>query len=629
MLKIPYGRADFEPMMREKCYYVDRTPFLEQLEIYAPVYTMFLRPRRFGKSLWISILEHYYDVNKAADFQLLFGHLHVGQHPTPLANQYRILRFDFSGIETNDVRNVHDAFLLKVKDGFQRFMKKYAENFTAAQQEVVLNQTMASSVAVNFFGYCEPALVQRPIYILIDEYDQFTNELLSFHFADFKDIVSKNGYVRKFYEVLKEAAMRAYVARIFMTGVAPVTVDSMTSGFNIVTDISLRPRFHNMMGFTEPEVTDLLRQIQIEEPQRSIILEDLRQWYDGYRFNMDAPHHLYNPEMVLYFADYYQSEGKYPVEMLTPNQASYYKKIANIFRIGNQEGLALTQLNQFLESGEIKSYLTKKFNIELGFGITEIWSMLFYMGMTTIKAVLGNYYTFQLPNYVIKSLYYDYFMALQLGMSYGNLRHEISESIYQLVMHGDIQPFTKYVSQVLAKEHSNRDNYGYNEKHLKTLVIGMLFPYESYLIRSEMEINRRYVDIFLERIPQVDIKHEILLELKYIKKENANKWVDKDGKLVDPPAPPTPAKKVAKSKKPKTPAPAPPVVAAPVPVKPLLDDVMEKGYQQLCEYMALPRFQRPNLLGFCLVFVGVECAKILPYQGIADFGFRNVDFGMV
>ncbi|MEO0044228.1 MAG: hypothetical protein RL329_3676 [Bacteroidota bacterium] len=619
MIKLPYARADFGPMMHEKCYYVDRTPYIEQLEVYAPVYTMFLRPRRFGKSLWISILHHYYDVNKAADFQLLFGNLHIGQHKTALANQYRILRFDFSGIETNDVRKVHDAFLMKVKDGFQRFMKTYSEHFTPTQQETILNQTMASSVAIQFFACCEPPPIHRPIYVLIDEYDQFTNELLSFHFADFKDIVSKNGYVRKFYEVLKEAAMKAYVARIFMTGVAPVTVDSMTSGFNIVTDLSLRPRFHNMMGFTEPEVTDLLQQIQIESPQSAQILTDLRQWYDGYRFNMKVPTHLYNPEMVLYFASYYQSEGTYPEKMLTANVATDYKKIANIFRIANDEGLALTQLTQFLEAGSIKSYLTERFNVELGFTISDIWSMLFYSGMTTIQSVLGNNYTFQLPNYVIKGLYYDYFMALQLGMAYGNLRHEIRDAVEQLVMQGNMEPFTKYVARVLDKEHSTRDNYGYNEKHLKTLVIGMLFPYESYLIRSEMEINRRYVDIFLERIPQVDIKHEILLELKYVKKENRSKWADKDGKPVDAPAPPTPVKKVAKTRKPKTPAlPVAPALPAPVPVKPLLEDVAERGYQQLCEYMALPRFQRPNLLGFCLVFVDKECYQILPYQPIAS-----------
>jgi hypothetical protein len=614
MIKLPYARADFGAMMHDQCYYVDRTPFLEQFETYAPVYTMFLRPRRFGKSLWISILEHYYDVNQASEFQILFGNLHVGRNPTPLANHYRILRFDFSGIETQDVSKVQEAFLVKVKEGFIHFVHMYPSLFEPDMVSWLRQQTLASTVAVEFFLAYRRHLNPPPIYLLIDEYDQFTNELLSFHFVDFKEIVARNGYVRKFYEVLKEAAMKGTIARIFMTGVAPVTVDSMTSGFNIVTDLSMHPFFHDLLGFTEAEVTDLLQQVNVSEEQLPQILTDLRNWYDGYRFDAEMIRHLYNPEMVLYFMQYFQSVRRYPKKMLSANVATDYKKIANIFRIGNQEALTLTQLNQFLEAGTIKSYLTERFNVELGFTISDIWSMLFYSGMLTIQSVLGNSYTFQLPNYVIKGLYYDYFMALQLGLSYGNLRHEIQDAIEQLVMHGDIEPFTKYVARVLDKEHSTRDNYGYNEKHLKTLVIGMLFPYESYLIRSEMELNRRYIDVFLERIPQVDIKYEIVLELKYVKKENRSKWADKDGKPVDAPAPPTPVKKVAKSRKTKTPVPPPaPVVAAPVPVKPLLEDVAERGYQQLCEYMALPRFQRPNLLGFCLVFVDKECYKILPF----------------
>ncbi len=221
-------------------------------------------------------------MNKVDDFQLLFGDLNIGRNKTVLANQFMILRFDFSGIETNDVSKVHDAFLMKVKSGFQQLIS------------------------------------------------------------------------------------------------------------------------HNV---------------------GSQILADLRHWYDGYRFNLEVSEHLYNPEMVLYFATYYQSEKVYPNKMLTANFATDYKKIANIFRIGNQEGLALTQLNQFLEKGEINSYLTERFNPELGFTISDIWSMLFYSGMTTIKAVFGNDYTFQMPNYVIKGLYYDYFMAL------GNCRERLSTTL--------------------------------------------------------------------------------------------------------------------------------------------------------------------------------------------------------
>ncbi|MEN9613240.1 MAG: hypothetical protein RLZZ628_4054, partial [Bacteroidota bacterium] len=278
MLKIPYGRAAFDALRRDQCFYIDRTNYIELLETYASVYTMFLRPRRFGKSLFISLLEHYYDVQKAGDFPLLFGDLHVGRNPTPLANQFLILRFDFSGIETNNVRLVHDAFLKKVKSGIRDFMARYDTFFTDGERTNIDLQTTAASVGIEFFDIFNAKKLKTKIYLFIDEYDQFTNELLSFHFADFQEIVSQNGYVRKFYEVLKEAAMKGFISRLFMTGIAPVTVDSMTSGFNIVTDISLQPMFHNLMGFTEFEVTDLLRQLEMPAAQIPETVADLREW---------------------------------------------------------------------------------------------------------------------------------------------------------------------------------------------------------------------------------------------------------------------------------------------------------------------------------------------------------------
>ena len=609
MLKIPYGIADYARLRREQYFYVDRTKYIELLELHATSYVMFLRPRRFGKSLIISLLAHYYDVSQAANFQQLFGDLYIGKQPTPFANKYMILLFDFSGIETIDVRHVQEAFLKKIKDGIKWFINRYPDFCTKTEVDEILSKNTPTSVIIEFFDIFKK-INRTPIYVLIDEYDQFTNELLSFHFPEFQDIVSKNGYVRKFYEVLKTEAGRGSIHRIFLTGVAPVTMDSMTSGFNITTDITLHPLFHDMMGFTEVEVLDLLRKIAVSETESPLILNDLRKWYDGYRFDLDSPNHLYNPEMVLYFVHYYQTVRKYPKKMLTANVATDYQKIAQIFRIGNNEATSLTYLNTFLEKGEIKSYLTDRFNVAVGFGLKEIWSMLFYTGMTTLKSVMGNNYTFQMPNYVIKSLYYDYFVALQLGMAYGTIQYEIRESIEELVWYGRIENFTKWVGHALQKAHSNRDNIGYNEKHLKTLVVGLLFPYENYLIRSEYEVEKRFIDIFLERISQVNIKHEILLELKYIKKENEHQWVDKDDKIVDPPTPVS-TKKVAKSRKTKVPLPEP--APKPIPVKPLLDYVVEKGTIQLAEYMELKRFQQANILGFCLVYVGNECKKIIPY----------------
>jgi hypothetical protein len=324
--------------------------------------------------------------------------------------------------------------------------------------------------------------------------------------------------------------------------------------------------------------------------------------------------------MVLYFANYYQSERDYPPHMLTANFATDYQKIADIFRIGGNDDVAFAHLNDLLENGSVNTYLTDRFNVAMGFGIQDIWSMLFYTGMTTVQALSGNDWTFQMPNYVIKKLYFDYFTALSLGMDYNNLTHLIRESLRKWVWQGQIDDFIKYVEQALSKAHSNRDKIAYGEKHLKTLMIGLLYPYESYHIRSELEINGKYVDIFLERIPQVAIKHEILLELKYIKKEDALKWVDKDEKIVDPPAsanPPvgTPAKKGRKPKQVASPVPTPtPVIPANPPVKSLLEHVSEKGAAQLADYMTADYFNRPNLLAYCLVFVGSECKKVLPYR---------------
>jgi hypothetical protein len=620
MLKIPYGLANYRNLIKDGYFYLDRTSYIQKLEDYSSLYPMFLRPRRFGKTLFINMLAAYYGIQYKDEFQQLFGHLYIGKNPTPLANQYLILQFDFSGIETNDVSKTYGAFLTKVKAGIERFILAYPQFVSKEQADVVLQSTSPSGVLIHFFTIFYGIQNKPQIYVLIDEYDQFTNELLSFHFHDFQNIVSKNGYVRKFYEVLKTEAGSGIIGRIFLTGVAPVTVDGMTSGYNIGSNISLNPHFHDMMGFTEAEMLDLLQKMKIPAAEIENQLPNLRNWYDGYRFDARTVRHLYNTDMVLYFAQQYMINHSYPDEMLDSNIASDYKKISNIFKIGGNESIALSHLSHLLEAGELATYITRQFNIDRGFTIGDIFSMLFYSGMTTIKSVAGNLYTFQIPNYVIKKLYFDYFTALTLGLEYGKLMNVIGESIHQLVYNGKIETFTQLMGDALRKAHSNRDKVSYGEKHLKTLMIGLLFPYESYRICSEYEIDSRYPDIFLERIPQVDIKHEVVIELKYIKKEDALKWLDNQGNIIE-----STVSNVAKKKgrKPKN---APnnaiqsvvntPIAPVSVPVGAitLFDSIVEQGTKQLVGYMQSERFQRPNILGFCLIFVGNECKKIVNYH---------------
>jgi hypothetical protein len=616
MIRIPYGDADFKAVITEGYFYQDRTEYIQQLENHAK-FVMFLRPRRFGKSLFINMLACYYGKEYAPKFNQLFGHLYIGQQPTPLANQYLILKFDFSGIETNNIAHTFDSFLSKVKSGVRTFMAAYKYLFKEYQIQNIKNQEIPSKVLTELLEALNEnnAFEEHKIYVLIDEYDQFTNELLAFHPHHFQTIVSQNGYVRKFYEVLKSGSSDGRFARIFITGVAPVTVDSLTSGFNIASDITLDINYHNMMGFIESEVKAILLQVGFLANTIDSHITELRFWYDGYRFDPNTTHHLYNTDMVLYFAHQYQSKKAYPTKMLDANIASDYQKIASIFNLasGVEERTHFEYLNQLLETGECTTILTERFNPNKGFTMDDVFSMLFYMGMMTIQSVSSMDYTLKMPNYVIRKLYFEYFTALMLGLERGRLLPMIREAIKQLVFKGKMEAFAQIVGLALQKAHSNRDKVAYGEKHLKTLMIGLLYPHETYRVCSEYESEGKYPDIFLERIPQVQIPYEIVIELKYIKKEDALKTIEKQAngtfKIIEPPqtAPAKPKRgKAAKVK-----------VAPVVPANPsditVFDATIEQGTNQLQMYMKSQKFDRPNVLGFCLVFVGNECQKIVAY----------------
>ena len=580
MVTIPYGQAGFKALITDGFYYLDRTQYIEKLERQSSYYPVFLRPRRFGKSLFINMLHCYYGVEHAASFQEIFGNLYIGQHPTPLANKFFILSFNFSAINTHHIEKVESSFLANVHDSISEFIKTYEGYFpiSVEAQNKIFAINDAAEMLKAFFRILPKGTEPPLIYVLIDEYDHFTNELLAYNLAHFKSAVTENGYVRKFFEVLKAKANDSTISRIFITGVAPLTIDSLTSGYNISTDLTMDIRFHDMMGFLEHEVRDVLQKIDIPDDKLEETLTDLKEWYDGYRFSARAQQHLYNTDMVLYFADRYTVEDRYPDKMLDTNIASDYEKIASIFRLGGREEENFKHLSRFVEEGEFQGVITHQFNLKSGFTIFDVFSMLFYMGMATFTSARGNVWTFTPPNYVIRKLYFDYFTALTLGSSAYSLVYDIQQSVQALVFEGKMEPFAEIVGTVLQKAHSTRDKIRYSEKHLKTLMIGLMFPYEMYLIRSEYETEGVFPDIFLERIPQVDIKHEVVIELKYIKLADSEKE-EKTEKTAD--------------------------------YISLLDKAIAEGTQQIEKYMATARFQRPNIRGFCLVFVGNECQKII------------------
>jgi hypothetical protein len=518
MLKIPYGKSDYRTLVEEEYFYQDRTNYVEILENWDTTYLLFLRPRRFGKSLLISTLHYYYALQYKNDFESLFGHTYIGKKSTRRANKYMVLNFDFSSINTSTEQGVFDGFLSNVLKGVENFIDTYKIYFTNEHKKEILSQKQPNEVIKMLFHRLYNHRFEGKIYILIDEYDHFANELISFNFTHFMDIVTENGYVRKFYEAIKIAAGQGLVERIFMTGVSPITVDSMTSGFNIASNISLESTFHQMVGFEEKEVEGILAGIEMPIEDISPTLNDMRLWYDGYLFNHRAKNKLFNPNMVLYFANSYKVNRIYPNSMLDPNIASDYGKIQKLFNVQGNSEQHLQVLRNLLETGEITATLTDQYSFDRGFNQDDLVSLLFYMGFLTMKSEELNRFTFAFPNYVIKKLYADFFFYSILERAQLPIDNKpVNDAIVEMAQTGNPKAFFEQVKLVI-RYFSTRDSAHFNENTLKATIVSLLHQQRFYYIHSEYETNWTYMDVFLEAIRGQKPKYEVTMELKYAKK---------------------------------------------------------------------------------------------------------------
>jgi hypothetical protein len=519
MIKIAYGESNFKSLIEDGCFYQDRTHYIPVLESWGQKRFIYLRPRRFGKSLLLSILQYYYGLQYKGLFDKLFGNTYIGANPTPKVHTYMMLRFDFSGINTDTEQATFRGFSFKINKSIESFLTDYDTLFTKAQAKVILSHTQPNEMIQELLNAYKVNKIQPQIYLLIDEYDHFANELISFNYAYFSDIVTENGYVRKFYEVLKWGTAEAIIDRIFITGVSPITVDSLTSGFNIATNITLSADFHQMVGFDEAEVQGILAAIDMPEEQIPSTINDLHLWYDGYLFSRKAKNRLFNPNMVLYFAQEYIATQEYPEEMLDANIATDYGKIQKLFSIQGKEEEYLHILKELLESGEVSTSLTTQYSFTRNFTQSDLVSLLFYMGFLTIKSENLKTYTFSFPNYVIKKLYADYFFNTILNkaqLPFDNT--PVNEAIEEMAQKGDPTKFFEQVKLVI-KYFSTRDSAHFTENTLKAVIISLLHQQAFYYIHSEYETNWTYMDVFLEAIRGQKPKYDVTMELKYAQKK--------------------------------------------------------------------------------------------------------------
>lgn len=527
--QLPRGLSNYRELVISDSYYIDRTMYFDALEKAGNPFLFFLRPRKFGKSLFLSSLHFYYGIEFKDQFEQLFGSVYVGKNPTGKANSYYVLRFDFSNIQTSKTTSIETEFLTKVKNGIEQFFSEYqlVDKETVTE---ILSQISANAMISVMGTKVMHKIGNTKIFVLVDEYDQFTNELISFDLNQFRTIVSGSGYVRKFFEAIKELEGLGIVGRFFATGVTPVTLDSMTSGFNIATNLTLDAQFNEMLGFTEEEVDLMLRYYEIENHQK--VLSDMREYYNGSLFSKKATTRLYNSNMVMYFVDSLLRSGSYPDPIVDYNILSDYSKINNIFSLGDVEENE-ERIQEILRDGETLALITHQFTFERRFNSDDLISLLFYNGLLTIKGEHYGRLKFGVPNYAIGRMYWTYYsdqLQERFGKEYQT--RSIHLAIEEMAIKGAIDLFVEQVSSTLNLL-SNRDLMNFDEKYIKMvfLVLSSISPL--FIKKSEPELNRLFPDILFLNNPSAPSKYQILFEIKYLKIREKQRILDKLSEASD------------------------------------------------------------------------------------------------
>ena len=518
-LKMPYGISNYEKIVNDGYYYVDKTMYIEKLENLPETNIMFLRPRKFGKTLFTSVLENYYDKNKKESFEKLYGNTYIGKNPTKLKNSYCILRFNFSGIDTSTEEATIRGFKKEVASSIELFINRYNLEFHVNKEDE------AENILDNLFKSFYIQKPQDKIYVIIDEYDHFANELLGFNPEQFRGLVSKNGKVRKWYEILKKGT-ETVVDRIFITGVAPITLDSLTSGFNIGTDITQDEEFNEMIGFTEEELKEILKNQEISLKEQEKIIPIMKENYDGYKFCLKAKNQIYNSNMCLYFLSRYIRLGEIPDKLIDTNIASDYSKIGKMLDLCKGEN-RLEILRKTVQGEPIVNTIVEKFNPAIEFTENDMISMLYYLGYLTISGELVGIPELTIPNKVMKEIYADYFMQMMDKEAEFRIDNNANQEILiQLAKEGRIDKIVE-ILKIYLNNLSNRDLIKFDEKYIKLIFYCIAMNIKAYSTKSEMEVNRNYPDILL--VPRDNSKgyKAVMVEFKYIKKGEVAKLEDK------------------------------------------------------------------------------------------------------
>jgi len=520
--KLPYGNSNFADLIESGYAYVDKTRFIEYLENENNRFQFFIRPRRFGKSLFLSALEHYYDINTKDKFETLFGNLYIGKNKTPEQGSYLILNFDFSGLDTSNLENFKKTFLGKIQNSIINFFRRYKNLFPNAEEDIKHIKEKDLSVNALATAYTAASDVGVSIFVIIDEYDHFANNLIAMG-DTYKKEVGKTGIVRSFYEALKDGT-KSVVRRIFITGISPIMLNDLTSGFNMADNLSLDVIYNEMLGFTKEEVEWLMQEAGVDKTKIKV---DMETYYNGYLFNQDAENRVYNSQMVLYLFNQILRLGKQPKDVVDKNLQTDYERLRRLAENENNR----ERLLQIIKDDGIFGEVVEKFSLEKLNSEEYFVSLMFYLGMLTNGGTVQGRTWLKIPNYSIKTLYWDYVV------SYAQDKERIStldltEVISKMAYRGDFKAYFDFFVENFLKRLSNRDLISFDEKYIKIMLLSSLFTSRFYLPVSEAENVNGYTDIYLQKNPFVqDLKFEYVFELKYLKSKTTAK--EKKSKLAE------------------------------------------------------------------------------------------------
>jgi len=529
--RIPYGMQNFEDIIKEDCYYVDKTPFIEQIEE-SNKYFFYIRPRRFGKTLTLSMLENYYDINKKDKFEEIFGKLYIGQNPTPEHNTYLIIHLNFAEVAAglDDYKDGLDNHCSLV---FNFFCDIYAHILPAGIKEGLEKLTDAVSQLRFLCQKCQE--VGKKIYLFIDEYDNFTNMILAHeeHLVRYRNQTHGEGYLRQFFNTIKGAAGNT-LGRVFVTGVSPVTMDDLTSGFNIGTNYSLSPKFNEMTGFTEEEVREMLDYYGSVLPFNHTtdeLIKVMKPWYDNYCFAIKSygKTTMYNSVMVLNFiSNYIDNEYDIPDSMVETNIRIDYDKLRMLIRHDKEFAHDASIIQQLVTQGFVTGTLNENFPAERINDPDNFLSLLFYFGMVTIDGTYKGETKFIIPNEVVRDQMYTYLLDTYKENDLVYDRYSKGKLESKLAYDGQFKPYFEYIADCLKKYSSQRDKQK-GEAFVHGFTLAMTSQNKFYRPISELDNDGGYADIFLSPLCDIykDMVDSYIIELKYCKCQTTDEQVKK------------------------------------------------------------------------------------------------------